>query len=94
MVETDRPRGARRRRAGVRYVERLCDGGRRRSRPTDPLVPQQWYLSRVRAYDAWTELPPLAAVRVAVIDSGVDLGHPDLAGRIVAARSFVGGSRS
>ena len=26
---------------------------------------------------------------MAVIDSGVDLGHPDLAGRIVAARSFV-----
>ena len=59
--------------------------------PTDPLVPQQWYLSRVRAYDAWAELPTLAPVRVAVIDSGVDLGHPDLAGRVAAARSFVGG---
>ena len=55
-------------------------------------MPQQWYLNRVRAYDAWTELPPLAPVHVAVIDSGVDLGHPDLAGRIVAARSFVGGT--
>ncbi len=31
-------------------------------------------------------------MRVAVIDSGADLGHPDLAGRIVGARSFVGGS--
>ena len=60
--------------------------------PTDPLVPQQWYLNRVRAYDAWATLPPLATVRVAVIDSGIDLGHPDLAGRIAAARTFVGGT--
>ncbi len=60
--------------------------------PTDPLVPEQWYLNRVRAYDAWTTLPPLAAVRVAVIDSGIDLGHPDLTGRIAAARTFVGGT--
>jgi subtilisin family serine protease len=60
--------------------------------PTDPLAPRQWYLTRVRAFEAWKELPALDPVRVAVIDSGVDLGHPDLAGRIVAARSFVGGS--
>jgi subtilisin family serine protease len=59
--------------------------------PTDPLASQQWYLAKVRAYDAWTELPVLTPVRVAVIDSGVDLGHPDLTGRIVAAKSFVGG---
>ena len=59
--------------------------------PTDPLAPTQWYLERTRALAAWTTLPPLAPVRVAVIDSGVDLGHPDLAGRIVAAKSFVGG---
>ena len=57
---------------------------RRRSRrlafaPTDPLATRQWYAVANRAYDAWQTLPPLAPVRVAVIDSGVDLGHPDLA---------------
>jgi len=31
-------------------------------------------------------------VRVAVIDSGVDGGHPELEGRVVAHKSFVGGS--
>ena len=31
-------------------------------------------------------------MRVAVIDSGIDGGHPEFAGRIAAARSFVGGS--
>src|SRR5262249_46049554 len=77
--------------AGVRYVERVRV--RRLSFvPNDPLVPKQWYLAQNRAFDAWTELPPLAAVRVAVIDSGVDAGHPELTRRIVAARSFVGSS--
>jgi subtilisin family serine protease len=59
--------------------------------PADPLAPKQWYLAYDRAFDFWTELPALAPVRVAVVDSGIDERHPDLAGRIVAARSFVGG---
>jgi subtilisin family serine protease len=60
--------------------------------PDDPLAGRQWYATATRAYDAWDAVPPLAPVRVAVIDSGIDLGHPDLAPRIVAAKSFVGGS--
>jgi subtilisin family serine protease len=76
---------------GVRYVERV-PVRRVAFVPNDPLVAKQWYLTQNRAYDAWTDLPPLAGVRVAVIDSGVDAGHPELAHRIVAARSFVGGS--
>jgi subtilisin family serine protease len=57
----------------------------------DPLAPEQWYLGRTRALDGWVELPPLAPVLVAVIDSGIDLGHPEFEGRIAAARSFVDG---
>jgi subtilisin family serine protease len=76
---------------GVRYVERL--GERRLAfSPNDPLVPRQWYLSANRTFDAWELLPPLAPVLVAVIDSGVDARHPELARRIADARSFVGGS--
>jgi subtilisin family serine protease len=76
---------------GVRYVERL---GERRLALTlnDPLAAKQWYLGANRAYDAWEILPPLAAVRVAVIDSGIDGDHPELGPRIAAAQSFVGGS--
>jgi Subtilase family len=76
---------------GVAWVERD------RSRPlafapTDPLAPRQWYAAANRSYDAWETPPPLAPVRVAVIDSGVDLMHPDLQRRIALAKSFVGGT--
>ena len=60
--------------------------------PNDPLAPRQWHLPATRAFDFWSAAPLLPPVRVAVIDSGVDGGHPELEGRIVAHRSFVGGS--
>jgi subtilisin family serine protease len=60
--------------------------------PNDPLAQRQWYLARDRALDVFDAAKQLFSVRVAVIDSGIDLGHPELRGRIVASRSFVGGS--
>ena len=78
---------------GVRWVEWLGTRQRRLSfTPNDPLVAKQWYLQQDRAFDYWPEPPALAAVKVAVVDSGIDLGHPDLGTRVVASRSFVGGS--
>jgi len=59
--------------------------------PNDPLVPRQWYLARDRALDVFDAAQQLLAVRVAVIDSGVDLTHPELRGRIAASWSFVDG---
>jgi hypothetical protein len=76
---------------GIRYVERL--GTRRLAlTPSDPLVSKQWYLTRSRFYEPWLTLPALERIPVAVIDSGVDASHAELAGRILATRSFVGGS--
>ena len=60
--------------------------------PNDPLAPRQWHLEANRAFTFWEALPALRRVRVAVIDSGIDADHPDLRGRVVAHRSFVGGS--
>ena len=74
---------------GVEYAEPVEATRSILFQPNDPLAQRQWYLPFVRAFDAWTEQPPLAPVRVAVIDSGIDLGHPEFAGRVVARRSFV-----
>jgi hypothetical protein len=60
--------------------------------PTDPLAPKQWYLGQIHAFDFWPDAPPaLAPVRVAVVDSGLDLDHPEFAGKVALAQSFVGG---
>jgi subtilase family protein len=58
----------------------------------EPLAAQQWYLDVDRAWSYWPVQPTLAPVKVAVIDSGIDYGHPEFAGRIIAGKSFVGGS--
>ena len=62
--------------------------------PTDPLVPRQYYLAQDHAFDAFgTELPVVNPVRIAIIDSGIDGGHPEFPRqRIWQARSWVGGS--
>jgi subtilisin family serine protease len=64
---------------------------------TDPYRPQQWALDRIGAPAAW-EVARGAGQVVAVIDSGVDLEHPDLAEQLfrdasgtVVGRDFVDG---
>ena len=77
--------------AGIAWVDRARER-RLAFAPNDPLAARQWYAIANRAYDAWATPPPLAPVRVAVIDSGIDLGHPDLERRIAGSKSFVGGT--
>ena len=71
----------------------VAAAGSARFAPNDPLAAKQWYLAPIHAFDFWTELPTtLTPVRVAVVDSGLDVGHPEFAGRVVLTRSFVGGN--
>jgi hypothetical protein len=76
---------------GIRYVEPLVTR-QLAFTPTDPLVSKQWYLTQSRFYESWVTLPAFEPIPVAVIDSGVDIGHPELAGKVLGAKSFVGGS--
>ena len=62
------------------------------SPPNDQYLSRQWYLGRDHALETFDAAKQLFTVRVAVIDSGVDLGHPELKNRVVAHRSFVGGT--
>ena len=59
---------------------------------TEPDAAEQWYLDADQAWSFWPTMPSLAPIKVAIIDSGIDGSHPDLVGRVVAAKSFVGGS--
>ena len=71
---------------------RGAGGGRSASTTPSPTPRSEWYLDQDQAWSFWPTVPHLAPVKVAVIDSGIDGSHPDLAGRVVAAKSFVGGS--
>ena len=61
--------------------------------PGNAYYAKQWYLGQDHAFDAWPDAPPtLDAVKVAIIDSGVDCSLPEFSGRIAKKRSFVAGS--
>ena len=78
---------------GVRYVEPVLSR-RLAFTPTDPLTARQWYLTQSRFYEPWLTLPRFEQIPVAIIDSGVDTTHPELANKVIGKKSFVGGSAS
>lgn len=53
--------------------------------PNDPLYPDQADLARIGVPAAWTHTTGDPSVVVAVLDSGVDLTHPDLDGVAIVA---------
>jgi subtilisin family serine protease len=50
----------------------------------DPYFAQQWALAAIGAPDAWVRSTG-TGVKVGVVDTGVDLTHEDLAGKVVAS---------
>src|SRR5690606_26597046 len=55
----------------------------------DPLRDKQWGLDQINAEAAWGVTTGTGAV-VAVVDTGVDLKQPDLAGRLLPGATFTG----
>jgi subtilisin family serine protease len=55
----------------------------------DPDFTKQWALDRIGASPAWASATG-AGVRIGIVDTGVDLTHEDLAGKVVAHTSCVG----
>ena len=93
LVVSSRKRPSLRGVPGIRYVERVV-ARQLAFTPTDPLAARQWYLTQSRFYEPWVTLPSFEPVPVAIIDSGVDTSHPELAGKVIGKKSFVGGSAS
>ena len=57
--------------------------------PNDTFWGAQWNMRRVQAPLAWELTAGIPAVVVAVIDSGIDLAHPEFAGRLQAGFDYV-----
>ena len=50
--------------------------------PNDPDLERQWYLEQIQAEQAWQQTTGSADILIAVIDSGIQIEHPDLQGKI------------
>ena len=59
------------------------------ARAADPFRSRQWGMTMVHADEAH-QLATGAGATVAVIDTGAHFAHPDLQGRLIAGRDFVG----
>lgn len=51
-------------------------------RPNDFYYNNQWYLSKIKADKAWEKISSSPDIVIAVIDSGIQIDHPDLAANI------------
>jgi len=56
--------------------------------PNDPSDSQQWHLPRIQAPTAWQTTKGSTAIRVAILDTGVDASHSDLSSRMVPGYNF------
>lgn len=60
--------------------------------PDDPGLSEEWQFERVGADQTWNQVSNRDAVVVAVIDTGVNINHPDLVGRTVSGFDYVNGT--
>jgi hypothetical protein len=67
------------------YIARAC------MTVNDPYVisGSEWHLARIQALQAWDITAGTSNVIIAVLDSGINTAHPDLAGRILPGYDFV-----
>jgi serine protease len=57
--------------------------------PNDPYFGLQWGIQQINADEAWTTSTGAGQI-IAVVDSGVDLNHPDLKAKLVPGATFSG----
>src|SRR4030042_1327172 len=56
--------------------------------PDDPYFDLQWGLTKIEAPQAWEVTTGSGSINIAILDTGVDLDHPDLANKIVSNIDF------
>ncbi len=57
--------------------------------PDDPYYSQLWGIQKISMPQAWDISTGSESIVVGVIDSGIDINHPDLLGRTIGGRDFV-----
>ena len=57
--------------------------------PNDPYYGIQWHLPKIKVDEVWSEQMGSRNVTIAVLDTGVDLDHPDLDEQVVSGFDFV-----
>ncbi|WKY45880.1 S8 family serine peptidase [Eubacteriaceae bacterium ES2] len=60
--------------------------------PNDPGLNEEWQFERVGADQTWNQVSNRDAVVVAVIDTGVNINHPDLVGRTANGFDYINGT--
>ena len=60
--------------------------------PNDPQIGSQWALERIGWPAVYSTQIPTGTATVALLDTGVDADHPDLAGRLIPGTSFINGT--
>ena len=58
--------------------------------PDDPYFDLQWGLTKIEAPQAWDVTTGSDSINIAILDTGVDLDHPDLANKIISNINFSG----
>ncbi|MEW6404711.1 MAG: S8 family peptidase [Chloroflexota bacterium] len=74
---------------GVMLVEANGDLWLEDTIPTDPFFGDQYGLTAINAPQAWDYTTGSSSVTIAIVDSGVDLTHPDLAANLLNGYDFV-----
>ena len=69
-------------------------GVRALARPNDGLFAAQRYLEQIHATEAWDVVHENRAITIAVIDTGVDLNHPDLKANLVGGVNLLDRSKA
>ncbi|CAG0966814.1 serine protease [Planctomycetaceae bacterium] len=57
--------------------------------PNDPSFASQWHLPKIAAPAGWDISTGSSTVDIAIIDTGIDPSHPDLAGKLLPGYNFV-----
>jgi len=57
--------------------------------PNDPRYPSQWHHTKIITPSAWETSIGSVAIPIAILDSGIDSDHPDLAAKLMPGYNFV-----